>query len=264
MNALLSTALEAAEAAAGVQRRYAGRLDTAVASQKGTNDYVSEADVEAQRAALAVVRARFPDHRILAEEDDGGASAPSRGEPVWVVDPIDGTTNFLHGHPMYAASVAVVVDGAAEAGVVACPPTGERWWASRGGGAWKNGRAVRVSDDTAIRRALVGTGFPFKLLDRLDEYLPQLGRVLRATSGIRRGGAAALDLAYLADGSLDAFWELELQPWDFAAGALLIEEAGGVVERLEGGTLGLQASGVIAANGSALMGALRGLLEDGG
>lgn len=249
-----------------MQRRWSGRIRTSGASEKGTSDYVSEADVEAQRAALEVIRGRFPGHGILAEEDDGGASAPAEGAPVWVVDPIDGTTNFLHRHPMYAASVAVWVDGRPEAGVVACPSTGERWWASRGRGAWKNGRPVRVSEDAEPRHALVGTGFPFKLLDRMEEYLVQLGRVLRSTSGVRRGGAAALDLAYLADGSLDAFWELELKPWDFGAGALLVEEAGGVLERMEGGPPGLEPSGVIGANGPELLAALRAVLagEDGG
>ncbi len=259
---LLAAALEAAEAAAAVQRRYAGRLGMDAATEKGTADYVSEADVEAQRAALAVLGERFPDHAVLAEEDDGPRRSSGPG-PLWVVDPIDGTTNFLHHHPMHAVSVAVLVDGRAEAGVVACPSTGERWWASRGRGAWKNGRRVRVSGQRQLRTSLVGTGFPFKALDRLEGYLTQLGRVLRSTSGARRGGAAALDLAYLAEGALDAFWELDLKPWDWAAGALLIEEAGGTVERVEGGPLGLEPGSVLAANSPALLGALRNLLAGG-
>ena len=257
---LLVTALAAAEAAAHVQQRWIGRVGVREAALKGTSDFVSEADLEAQREALAVIRARHPDHRVLAEEDEPGAAAGADGAPLWVIDPIDGTTNFLHGHPMYCVSVAVVVDGRPEAGVVAAPATGERWWATRGGGAFKSGRPIRVSSPPDLKTALIGTGFPFKALHLLDGYLGQLGRVLRGSAGVRRGGAAALDLAYVAQGSLDAFWELDLRPWDVMAGVLLIQEAGGFVSRVEGGPVDLESGSVLAAATPELACKLAGLI----
>lgn len=261
MHPLLVTALAAAEAAAAVQRHWAGRIDVRSATVKGVSDFVSVADVEAQRAALAVIRARHPDHRVLAEEDDREGPVGTDGTPLWVVDPIDGTTNFLHGHPMYAVSIAVLVEGVPEAGVVQCPSTSERWWAIRGGGAHKNGLRVRVSAPQNLRTALVGTGFPFKAMHVLNRYLGQLGRVLCGSSGVRRGGAAALDLAYLASGSLDAFWELDLKPWDVMAGVLLVREAGGVVTRMDGSTVDLEPGSILGAATPDLAQALAKLLE---
>ena len=262
MHPLLVTALAAAEAAAVVQRRWAGRIGVRDATLKGVSDFVCAADVEAQHAALAVIRSRHPDHRILAEEDGVEAPTAAAEAPLWVVDPIDGTTNFLHGHPMYATSIAVLLGGVPEAGVVQCPPTGERWWATKGGGTFKSGRPVRVSSPHDLRTALVGTGFPFKTLHVLDSYLGQLGRVLKGTAGVRRGGAAALDLAYLASGALDAFWELDLKPWDVMAGVLLIQEAGGVVTRVDGSAVDLEAGSVLCAATPELARALAELVAD--
>ena len=258
---LLVTALAAAEAAAQVQLRWIGRVGVRDATLKGVSDFVSRADIEAQQAAVAVVLGAHPGHGVLAEEDESAAPPPPPGTPLWVIDPIDGTTNFLHGHPMYAVSVAAVIDGTPEVGVVACPATGERWWATRGGGAFKNGRRIRVSSPPDLRTALIGTGFPFKALHRLDEYLGQLGRVLRGSAGVRRGGSASLDLAYVASGSLDAFWELELKPWDVMAGVLLIREAGGVVERIEGGPIDLQAGSVLCGASAEIAAALRAVVR---
>jgi myo-inositol-1(or 4)-monophosphatase len=255
----LATALAAAEAAAAVHRRWIGRVGTQHASEKGERDFVSRADVEAQEAALAVIRGRHPDHGVLAEEDEARSTDTTDGRPVWVVDPIDGTTNFLHGHPMYAVSVALVVGGEPEVGVVIAPATAERWWATRGGGAFKNGRRALVSSPPGIRTALVGTGFPFKAIHLLDDYLAQLGRVIRGTAGVRRGGAAALDLAYVASGALDAFWEIDLFPWDYMAGVLLIREAGGVVRRVDGSPIGLEPGTVLAAASPELADALAAL-----
>ncbi|MHB1192775.1 MAG: inositol monophosphatase family protein [Longimicrobiales bacterium] len=259
MNDLARTALAAADAAAAVHRRDRGRIVLEGATEKGRSDYVSQTDLDSQEAALSVIRARYPDHGILAEED--ARSVADRltawdGSPLWVVDPLDGTANFLHGHPQFAASVAVAVDGRPVAGAVAAAVTGERWWAARGEGAFKNGRPIRVSDRSRLEDALVGTGFPFKLLDRLPDFLGQLDRVLRSSSGVRRAGAASLDLCYLAQGSLDAFWELILHPWDFAAGWLLIEEAGGVLVKLDGSPLELGDHAVMGANGPELLEAL--------
>jgi myo-inositol-1(or 4)-monophosphatase len=266
MHELALTALAAADAAAAVHRRDRGRIVLEGATEKGRADYVSRTDVDAQAAALAVIRTRHPDHLVLAEEDERPVAervAGWDGSPMWVVDPLDGTANFLHGHPQYAASVAVAVDGRPVAGAVVAPATGERWWAARGEGAFRGGVPIRVSPRRAMRDALVGTGFPFKLLERLPEYLGQLDRVLRGSAGVRRAGAAALDLCYLAQGSLDAFWELFLHPWDFAAGWLIVEEAGGVLAKDDGSPLELVDCGVLGANEPELMAALAQKLRAG-
>lgn len=265
MHRLLDTARAAADAATAIHRRDFGAT-LAGATQKARADYVSRTDIDAQAAALAIIRERHPDHLVLAEESDDSVAeqlAGWDGRPLWIVDPLDGTANFLHGHPMYCASVAVWVDGEPEAGVVASGSSGERWWAQRGQGAFKNGRRVRVSEPRPLIDALIGTGFPFKRLELLPEYLGQFERVLRSASGIRRGGSAALDLAYLAQGSLDAFWEEILMPWDFAAGVVLIREAGGVVTGPDGGTPKLAEGPVRAANGPDLLADLNRVLADG-
>ncbi|MEJ2203954.1 MAG: inositol monophosphatase family protein [Gemmatimonadota bacterium] len=259
MDELTRVALAAADAAAAIHRRDRGRVVLEAASAKGRADYVSLTDMDAQRAALEVIRSVYPDHGILAEEDPRPLPeriAEGDGSPLWVVDPLDGTANFLHGHPQHAASVAVTMDGRPVAGAVVCGPTGERWWAGRGQGAFKSGTAIRVSPARPLEDALVGTGFPFKRLTELPRYLAQLGRVLSACSGVRRGGAASLDLCYLAQGSLDAFWELILNPWDFAAGWIIVEEAGGVLTRLDGHPLTLAETTVRGANGPVLLEAL--------
>lgn len=224
------------------------------ADAKGFGDFVSRADVEAQDAALEVIRGRHPGHRILAEEGEGEGMAVASGpDPVWVVDPLDGTKNFLHRHPAYAVSVAVSRHGRPVAGAVLAPATGERWWATRSGGAWKNGRRLRVSETGRLADALVGTGFPFKVLELLPSYGAQFRALLEGGAAIRRAGAAALDLCYLAEGRFDAFWELFLNPWDFAAGALVVEEAGGILARPDGGPLTLAPGAVTAANSEALL-----------
>jgi myo-inositol-1(or 4)-monophosphatase len=262
---LLETAREAADAATAIHRRDVGAT-LGGATQKARADYVSQTDVDAQEAALAVIRRRHPDHLVLAEENDESVEAQLErwdGRPLWIVDPLDGTANYLHGHPMYCASVAVAVDGAPAVGVVASGSSGERWWAARGMGAFKNGRRVRVSRPAPLIEALIGTGFPFKRLELLPDYMGQFERVLRSASGIRRGGSAALDLAYLAQGSLDAFWEEILMPWDFAAGIVLIREAGGVVTSADGGEPALAEGPLRAANSAELLAALQGVLMSG-
>lgn len=173
---------------------------------------------------------------------------PAGPEWLWVIDPLDGTTNFLHGYPVYAASVAVLHRGEPVAGAVATSATEESWWAVRGGGAFHQGSRVHVSEIERMPQALIGTGFPFKALDRMPEYLGQFDRVMRATSGVRRAGAAALDLCHLATGWFDGFWELVLSPWDYAAGALLVTEAGGIVTSLGGGDVFLGDGSVLAGN----------------
>lgn len=264
---LLDTALRAAEAAAEVHERHAGRLRAQDASQKGRADFVSHVDLEAQEAALAIIRRRYPDHRILAEEEDGRtgpSSSRTKGEdgPLWIVDPLDGTTNFLHGHPAYAASVGVWIGDDPTAGAVVSSATGEKWWALRGEGAFRNGARIQTSPLRDLSLALVGTGFPFKHPEELPRYLDEFARVLLATSGIRRGGSAALDLCYLAQGSFDAFWEGTLAPWDVAAGLVILAEAGGIAVRRDGGPVSKTGSGsVVAANSADLLAALRRVLE---
>lgn len=282
MNALLTTALRAAEAASLIHLRHFGSVGVAGAREKTGSDFVSRVDLEAQEAALGVIRARHPEHRILAEEegeeDEEEARVrdwPEDGRPLWIVDPLDGTTNFLHRHPHFCASVAVgrrtgkgegggaFRGGILEAGAVVAARTGERWWASRDGGAWKNGLPVSVSSSLSLATALVGTGFPFKAPDLVDTFAEELTRVLPACGGVRRCGSAALDLCYLAEGILDAFWEeAYLSPWDVAAGVLVVREAGGVVTRLDGSPLTLEAGGVLGGNSPELLRALGRLVRD--
>ncbi|MGD8602753.1 MAG: inositol monophosphatase family protein, partial [Gemmatimonadota bacterium] len=200
-----------------------------------------------------------------AEEGEGSVEeqmAEWDGRPLWIVDPLDGTANFLHDHPLYCASVAVAVEGRVVAGAVISSPTGERWWASEGNGAFKGGKHIRVSERRSFRDALVGTGFPFKKLDLLPTYLRQLDAVLRAASGIRRGGSAALDLCYLAQGTLDAFWEEILMPWDFSAGHVIVREAGGVLVDDLGEDLPIAEGRVRGANSRVVLDELMQLLEE--
>jgi myo-inositol-1(or 4)-monophosphatase len=262
LSTFLSTARKAADAAAAVHADHATSVGIAEATEKGRADYVSETDLAAQQVCIDVIRESHPDHTIVAEEthEGDGDVAPPKG-PAWIVDPLDGTTNFLHGHPMHASSVALAIDGVPVVGAVSCAPTGECWWAARDAGAWKNGEPIEVSDLEGTRRALIGTGFPFKTEHLIEEYAAQLVRVLGATGGVRRGGAAAIDLCYLAEGRFDAFWELFLNPWDFAAGWVIVEEAGGVIGRVEGGPLRLSSGSVMGANSSAMNEALHELIR---
>lgn len=270
LDRLLETARAAAAAAADSHADHLGRIVATEADEKGRSDYVSAADLAAQARALDVIGERHPDHGILAEEMDAGEQAQliESGGPVWVVDPLDGTTNFLHGHPMFAASVGLTVDGVFVVGAVTQTTTGESWWGRKGGGAWwgrpgTTARRLRVTPAISLDRTLIGTGFPFKALDLLPQYLAQFDRVLRASSGVRRTGSAALDLCYVASGRLDGFWELSLSPWDFAAGVVLVREAGGVVERVEDGDINLDSGSVAAASDPVLLHALRALVAGG-
>lgn len=219
--------------------------DPAAWTPKASRDYVTEVDRTAERIITDVVRTAAPESRVLGEELS--PEVDTRGL-VWIVDPLDGTTNFLHGYPSYAVSIAAAVDGVLEAGVVLHVPTGHLYQASRGGGAWQGERRLAVSTISEPAFALVGTGFPFKDLTQLSEYQAQFGRVAAATSGIRRAGAAALDLVDVALGRFDAFWEQRLAPWDLAAGALLVREAGGRVTDFAGRDVGIEHSPVVAGN----------------
>ena len=223
---------------------YFNQLDRLEYSSKGRNDYVSQADVEAERAVLDVLTRAYPDHGIIAEE----SGEREGSEYTWVIDPLDGTTNFLHGFPMFAVSVAVKRAGVLEHGVVYDPLHDEMFTASRGEGAQLNGKRIRVSTTRKLAPSLLGTGFPFRDLGIIEPWMRSFQSLLPKTSGIRRAGAAALDLAYVAAGRLDGFWEFGLKPWDMAAGALLIREAGGLVADVSGGQDFLENGNLVAAN----------------
>ena len=231
MNALQNVAVMAARRGGSILLRHLNRLDKLRVEKKGHNDFVSDADRAAEAAVIEVIHKHYPDHAILAEES--GVLGDS--DTVWVIDPLDGTTNYLHGFPQFCVSVAVRVKGRVEAGAVYDPMRQELFAASRGNGATLDDRKIRVSGRTELEHALIGTGFPFRQQDMdMGPYLAMLGKVVRHTSGVRRPGAAALDLCYVAAGRLDAFWEIGLKAWDLAAGSLIIREAGGIVSALDG------------------------------
>lgn len=261
---LLTTALEAAAEAKEVHLSHLGRVRPEHISEKGISDFVSHVDHEAEARIVSRIRASFPGHRILAEEgggaDAGGDGAAQDPGWLWVIDPLDGTTNYLHGYPAYSVSIAALRDGVPQVGVVLGPATGETWTAVRGQGAFRNGAPIRVSGMDRLRVALIGTGFPFKALHLLPAYLRQFDRVLRNTAGIRRAGSAALDLCHVASGYFDGFWELVLAPWDVAAGILMIREAGGLVTRLDGGDVDME-SGSLLAGTPAVYAALGAILN---
>lgn len=279
MDPLLSTALEAAEAAAKVHLHYFGVVGLEGAQEKGHSDFVSRVDLEAQEAALGVIRRRHPGHGILAEEDTEEADCPNQNrtrsgenEYLWIVDPLDGTTNYLHGHPQFAASVGVgrwPSTGSPEedqivfeAGAVNAPRTGETWWAKRGEGAFKNGRTIQVSTLRSMGTALIGTGFPFKEPGLVPRYMEEFQRVLPSSGGIRRAGSAALDLCYLAEGILDGFWEEDyLSPWDVAAGLIILHEAGGLSTRIDGSGIDLENGSILGANSPELLSDLGALVR---
>lgn len=266
---LAEIALSAGRKAAEVHQRHAGRLGVEDWDEKGTADFVTHVDREAEATIIEHIRDRCPGHEVMAEESSqlgDPASVRARfdgAEYLWVIDPLDGTTNFLHGYPAYAASVAVARRGEVIAGAVVDGRSGSAWWAWEGGGGWRDGDRIRVSGIDRLDRALIGTGFPFKVLEHVPDYLRQFDAVLRRTSGVRRAGAAALDLCHVADGRFDGFWELWLAPWDIAAGTLIVREAGGVVTSPDG-VEDVRAAGAIVAGNPAVHGKLLSLLRSPG
>jgi myo-inositol-1(or 4)-monophosphatase len=243
MHALLNVAVMAARRAGNSLMRNLVKLDSLTVETKGHNDYVSEADRAAEREVIETIHKHYPDHAILAEES--GSTGAS--ETVWIVDPLDGTTNFLHRFPVFAVSIGVQVKGRMEHAVVYDPVRQELFTASRGVGAQLDGRRIRVSGQKNLERALIGTGFPFRQADvEMEPYLAMLGKIIKNTSGVRRPGAAALDLCYVAAGRLDGFWEAGLSAWDLAAGGLMIREAGGIISGLDGSENYLDTGHVLA------------------
>jgi myo-inositol-1(or 4)-monophosphatase len=212
-------------------------------NEKARNDLVSAADLASEKAIMEAICSRFPDHSILSEE--AGRSTPKDGGPTWIIDPLDGTTNFVHGIPQFAISIGVEVEGRIEFGVILDPCKNDLFSAARGRGARWNGTECRVSERQGLPGALVATGFPFKAHRLLDPYLAIFRDVFLRCKAIRRPGAAALDLAYTACGLFDGFFEFQLSAWDIAAGSLLVEEAGGVITGMDGGSDYLESGNVV-------------------
>ena len=244
MHPMLNIAVRAARSAGDIITRSAENVDRLHINYKSKNDYATEVDRMAEQDIIRIIKAAYPDHAVLAEE-----SGKHEGNDfVWIIDPLDGTTNFLHGFPVYAVSIALQVKGRIELGVVYDPLRNELFTAERGGGAMLNNRRIRATRQTSLKGALIGTGFPFKQPQHLDAYLSMFRALHADSAGIRRAGAAALDLAYVANGRLDGFWEIGLHPWDMAAGILLIKEAGGVVTDFTFKDNFMESGNIIAGN----------------
>ncbi len=236
-HALLNIAVRAARNAGEIIVRSMNRLESLQITSKGRNDFVTEVDQAAEREIIGHIRRHYPSHAFLAEESGQTLGKGGESETVWVIDPLDGTTNFLHGFPQFAVSIACRHRGRLEHAVVYDPLRQEIFTASRGEGARLDNHRIRVSKQRTLEGALVATGFPYRSnVHYIDAYLAMLRTVMQQTAGVRRPGAAALDLAYVAAGRVDAFWEIGLAPWDTAAGTLLIQEAGGHIGTLTGGT----------------------------
>lgn len=244
--ALLATCVAAAARAAEIIRAGTERRETLEWETKTPGDFLSEIDLAAEQAIVEIVQSRHADARMLSEETN--ADTRTSSGLLFVADPLDGTTNFLHGFPQYAVSIAALVDGETLAGAVLNAASGELFTATKGGGARRNGQPIVVSKINEPIRSLIATGFPFKEGSPIEEYLSVLPRIMRETSGIRRPGAAALDLADVACGRFEAFWELRLAPWDIAAGMLLVREAGGIVTDLHGRPAEVAHTGLVAGN----------------
>jgi myo-inositol-1(or 4)-monophosphatase len=257
---LLQAAVMAARAAAEIHHRRAHDITPEAWTEKGPADWVSEVDHQAEAAAVAEIRGRFPDHAIAAEESDWGGPAAGSAEVTWYIDPLDGTTNYLHGYPSHSVSIAALDADGPAVGVVINSANWDTFQAKRGSGAERNGEPITVSRVTIMKQALIGTGFPFKRTELLDEYLAQFKAILPQTSGIRRTGSAAIDLCDLACGRLDGFWELQLAPWDVAAGVVILREAGGIITDLAGGTDVVKHGGFVAGNPT-IYETLRAILE---
>ncbi|HUP97420.1 MAG TPA: inositol monophosphatase family protein [Usitatibacter sp.] len=258
MHPMLNTAVKAARKAGSIITRASFDVDKLTIRAKQKNDFVSEVDHAAEEAIIGVLRDAYPDHGFLGEES---GYRDRDAEYLWVIDPLDGTTNFLHGLPQYCVSIGLLQKGVPFQAVVFDPNRNELFTASRGVGAYLNDRRIRVSKTDKIEAALLGTGFPFREMVNVDEYLRMLRNAMKTCAGVRRPGAAALDLAWVACGRIDGFWEMGLSPWDMAAGALLIREAGGLVGDFAGEDRYLESGRIAAANGK-IFAALLKLLHD--
>jgi myo-inositol-1(or 4)-monophosphatase len=234
MHPMLNTAVKAARRAGTVINRASFDIDRIKVSEKGHNDFVTEVDKAAEQAIIEVLKTAYPDHAFLGEESGPSSNLHDENENVWIIDPIDGTTNFIHGFPQYCVSIALQQRGQITQAVVYDPTRNDLFTATKGAGAYLNEKRIRVSRRDKMAESLIGTGFPYRDTDQLDEYMKMFRIMTERCAGLRRPGAAALDLAYVACGRLDGFFEKGLQTWDMAAGSLLITEAGGIVGTFDG------------------------------
>jgi myo-inositol-1(or 4)-monophosphatase len=244
---MLNVAIKAARAAGAIINRAALDVEAVRISQKQVNDFVTEVDHASEQAIIETLLTAYPDHGILAEESGSQHGNPN-ADHIWIIDPLDGTTNFIHGFPVYCVSIALQVRGKLEQAVVYDPTRNDLFTATKGRGAFMNERRIRVSKRVRLNECLLSTGFPFRPEDDFDKYLRLMGDMMQRTAGLRRPGAAALDLAYVAAGFSDGFFEIGLQAWDMAAGALLITEAGGLVGNFTGEANYLQHKECMAAS----------------
>ena len=244
MKPALNIAVSAARAAGQVILRNINRLPDIKIHSKGSNDFVSEVDHQAEQVIISTIQKAYPSHAILAEE-----SGQHEGDEYqWIIDPLDGTTNYLHGIPHFSVSIALREKNKLQLGVIYDPLKEELFCAIRGDGATLNNRRIRVSKQRDLPGSLIGTGLPYRADQELDIYLATLKALLQETTGIRRAGSAALDLAYVAAGRFDGFWEFGLNIWDVAAGIILVQEAGGLVSDMDGGHQFLESGNIVAAN----------------
>ena len=230
---MLNVAIKAARAAGSIINRAALDVEAVRISQKQVNDFVTEVDHASEAAIIETLLSAYPDHGILAEES-GSQHGNPKADHIWIIDPLDGTTNFIHGFPVYCVSIALQVRGRIEQAVIYDPSRNDLFTATKGRGAFLNDRRIRVSKRTQLKECLISTGFPFRPGDNFNQYLLMMGDVMQKTAGLRRPGSAALDLAYVAAGFTEAFFETGLSPWDVAAGSLLVTEAGGLVGNFTG------------------------------
>ena len=245
MHGMINIAVRAARQAGSIIIRHLNQLEMLEVVEKGRNEFVSQVDRLAEEAIIEVIRDYHPDHSILAEE----SGETGNHEYQWIIDPLDGTTNYLHGFPVFCVSIAVAHEGKIEHGVVYDPLRQEVFTASRGQGAHLDGRRIRVSKRTRMSQSLIATGFPYRMNKQfIDDYLAMLKTVIEDSAGVRRPGSAALDLCYVAAGRVDGFWEIGLNIWDIAAGALMIREAGGRISDYRGTDKYLENGNVVAGN----------------
>ena len=244
MNPMTNIAARAAREAGKLLLRYFNRMENIPVEEKQANDFVTEVDRASEKIIIGAIRKAYPDHAILAEESGDHAG----NDYLWIIDPLDGTTNYLHGFPQFSISIAVQHRGELIAAVVHDPLRDETFTAHKGGGAYLNERRIRVSKRKDLHGALLGTGIPYRDQRFVDNYFGMMKALIRDAAGVRRPGSAALDFAWLAAGRIDGFWELGLARWDFAAGALLVQEAGGVVTDLAGGNRHFETGNPVAGN----------------
>jgi len=244
MDPILNIAITAARKAGSIISRGLDQLDRLEIYEKGDNDFTTHIDIAAERTIIQTIHENYPNHRIIAEE----SGSLNEHDFTWVIDPLDGTTNFMHGIPHFCVSIAVLEKNRPRYGVIYDPIRNETFTVTRGGGAFVNSRRMRVTSHHKISNALVATGFPLRNPEKLGGFLKTFEKIAREVRGIRRAGSAALDLAYVAAGRLDGFWECNLKQWDIAAGALMVQEAGGLVSDFEGGASHLESGNIVAAN----------------